>query len=156
MSTFSVILCVVNLTENIDDIIFYARDLAVTNKAQVVLFNSLPRVDNLYELALIQGGEDALRNSILTKANNFLDKIIQENFEGIEVKKELSEKNVAHNITDLVEEYCADIVIMGSMETKGLSSFFVSNRSKDVIGKTRVPVLVVPNDLTLECTPEFE
>ncbi len=156
MSTFSAILCVVNLSENVDDVVSYTRELAIANNAQVILFNSLPRVDNLYEIAVKQGGEDAFQNSIVEKTNIFLDKIISENFEGIKVRKELSEKNVVDNITDLVDEYCADLVVMGSMSTKGVTGFFSTNKSKNVINQTRVPVLVVPNDLTLECTPDFE
>ncbi len=156
MSTFTTILCAVNLVENIDDVGFYARELALSNKAKVILFHSIPRVDNLFDLAKIHGGEEAVLQDEKAKALAFLDKFAQDYLEGVEVRKEMSAKNISDDIIELVEEYCADLVVMGSYATKGVTGFFSQNSSKDVINKTRVPVLVVPNDLTLECTPDFE
>ena len=61
--------------------------------------------------------------------------------------------NPARELLELVDKRCADLVIMGSMSTKGFFSFLFSRPSESVIGNTRVPVMVIPNDLSLECTP---
>ncbi len=85
MSTFSTILCAVNLTENAEDIAFYTSELAKANNAKIVLFHTLPRVDNLFERAKVQGGEAVVLEKAEKDAKIFLNKISADYFEGLEV-----------------------------------------------------------------------
>ena len=149
---FSTIICCVNLTENIQDVISYTKDIASCNDVQILVVHALPSTANLSGYLNSSSLEDITKLSE-EKTDKYLDDIIAKNFDGYKVKKIITKGNFAQSLLKLVDQYCADLVVMGSTSTKGIFNKFLDNTSKTVIGLGRVPVLVVPNELDLECTP---
>lgn len=153
MSVFKTIICSINLIEHSDDIVYYTRELAKQNDAKVYVIHSLPSMDNLRAYT----GNGSLADNFFEQAEEnskkFLSAFIAEHFKGLDTEPVLTYGNASNDLLELADKYCADIIIMGSMSTKGMLGFFNSKTSQVVIGKTRIPVMVVPNDLDMECTP---
>ncbi len=155
MSVFNAIICSVNLTEHYDDIIYYTQEVAKLTNAKIILVHSLPKNDAVFALTSRTGGSDVIFNNAKNAALEFLDEIIEKHFKGLEVEKVISEGSAANDLLGLLEVHCADLVIMGSYSTKGFRHFLDANSSQFIINGTRIPVLVVPNELSLECLPDF-
>lgn len=156
MSTFSNIMCCVNLSENPNDVVQYAKDLARDNDAKLIMVHVSVDIDS------VMGRVDAARDIIESKVEE-ARKINREGFASY-VAEQLGEFNptivFAEGQTDeevlrAIDEYCADLVVIGSLSTKGFLGGLFNKKSENIIGRTRIPVLVVPNDLSLECTPHF-
>lgn len=54
------------------------------------------------------------------------------------------EGDFSRNIIDLATEINADIIVMGTHSRRGLDKIFMGSVAQDVIGKSAVPVLVIP------------
>ncbi len=155
MSVFKTIICSINLIEHSDDIVYYTRELAKQNDAKIVVVHSLPSVDHIR--TYVTGSvilEDIIKEA-KEKAKTFLDDFIKKNFEGIATIPVITSGSAANEIISIADEHCADLIVIGSLSTKGMLSFLNSKEHNNVIGKTRIPVMVVPNDLDMECTPKF-
>lgn len=152
MSLFSTIICCVNLTENSQDIVQYTKDIAKIDNSKILVAHSLPSTDNLRNYITSPMVEEVLENS-KERTKKFLEEFVTSNFQGFDAEPVMLSGNPARELLELVDKRCADLVIMGSMSTKGFFSFLFSRPSESVIGNTRVPVMVIPNELSLECTP---
>lgn len=54
------------------------------------------------------------------------------------------EGDFARNIIDLATEINADLIVMGTHSRRGLDKIFMGSVAQSVIGKSAVPVLVIP------------
>ncbi len=155
MSVFKTIICSINLIEHSDDIVYYTRELAKQNDAKVVVVHSLPSVDHIRTYVTGSAVLEDIIKEAKNRAQVFLDDFIKKNFEGINTVPVVSEGTASNEILAIADEHCADLIVIGSLSTKGMLSFLNSKEHSNVIGKTRIPVMVVPNDLDMECTPKF-
>lgn len=153
MALFSTIICCINLTENSDDIVQYTRDIAKVDNARVIVVHSLPSTAHLLNYVSSRSMIENILEESKARTENFLKDFVEKNFAGLKAEPLLMAGDPAHELIALADKVCADLIIMGSMSTKGLFSFMFSRPSENVIGHTRVPVMVIPNDLSLECTP---
>ncbi len=154
MSVFKSIICSINLIEHSEDIVYYTRELAKQNDAKVYVVHSLPSMQHLRQFMSDSPQADDLINHTESKALEFTNEFIAKNFEGINCEPVVVQGDAANELLNLVDKFCADIVIMGSMSTKGFFSFFNSKAPQSIVGKTRVPVMIIPNDLDMDCLPE--
>ncbi len=153
MSVFQTILCSLNLAEENDEIISYTRDIAKINNAKVHLVYSLPSSSHLRNVD-DTGLVDNLIAEAEKKATSYLEKLVEKEFQGINTEIIIAKSTSADHILEIVDKCCAEVIIMGSLSTKGLLSFLSPKPTQYLVGKTRVPVIVIPNDLSLECYPK--
>ena len=155
MSVFSHIVCCINLSENPDDVAQYVNDITRQNDADLVLIHVAADSDAI----LRRMGNKALVEELIADARRQNEAAFEEyvaaHFAGLKVRTVLAEGKVEDEVLKVIDDICADLVIIGSMSTKGFFGSLFNKPSENIIGKTRVPVLVVPNDLSLECTPNF-
>lgn len=152
MSVFSNIVCCLNLSENPDVLVQYVNDIAKQNDAKLVFVQvSAGRSSMLNRSSVNVGG---IIEENVEKANAAFADYVKANVEGEPVLI-FAEGDTDKELLKVVDKYCADLVIIGSMSTKGFMGGWFSNPSDSIIGKTRVPVMVIPNDFSLECTPDF-
>lgn len=153
MALFSTIICCINLTENSDDLVQYTKDIAKIDNAKILVVHALPSTAHLANYI----NSSAVLNEILTsskkRTEDFLNDFVQKNFAGMDAEPVLVTGNTSQELLDLADKRCADLIIMGSMSSKGIFGSLLSRPSENVIGKTRVPVMVIPNDLSLDCVP---
>ena len=154
MPVFSNIACCVSLSENPDDLAQYVRDIVQQNAARLILIHIAPdsvaMVRRQFEYV-----SDSLVEEVRRKNKAAFDEYIQKHFADIEATVVYAEGSMDSRLLKIVDKYCADLIVIGSVSTKGLLSGLFNHSSESIIGRTRVPVLVVPNDLSLECTPDF-
>lgn len=153
MAVFSHIMCCINLSENPDDVAQYVNDIVRQNEAQLTVVRVAPsskevsrRAVNTHLGELVKEGQKANEAAFV--------EYVKAHFEG-QPEIVLAEGNIETELLRVIDKYCADLVIIGSMSTKGLFGGWLNKSPESIIGKTRIPVLVIPNDLNLECTPDF-
>lgn len=153
MALFTTIICSINLTEHNDDIARYTLDIAKDNKAKIILVHALPSSGNLKSYTASSLVEDLLKEA-RASTERYVEDFKNKHFAGFEVEAMITNGNPGRELLKVADKYCADLIVMGSISQKGMFSFMLGNTSGDVVGKTRVPVLTIPNDLSLECVPD--
>ena len=152
MSSFSTIACCIDLTEQNDDIVSYTREMAELTGAKILLVHVLPPTGAFASY----GASKELLQKVATESRQETEKYVKEfaekNFAGLPCEPLILTGRIDKAINELVDKRCADLIIMGSLNTRGLFNF--SGRTSRLIGQSRVPVMVIPNDLSLECVPE--
>ncbi|MCQ2444675.1 MAG: universal stress protein [Mailhella sp.] len=155
MSVFSQIVCCINLSENPDDVAQYVADIARQNDAKLMLIH----VAADSEAILRRTGSRSIIEELVKQArrNNeaAFEEYVGKHFAGLDVRTVLAEGKVEDEVLKVIDDVCADLVVIGSMSTKGLFGGLFNKPSENIIGRTRVPVMIIPNDLSLECTPKF-
>ena len=153
MALFSTIICCVNLTENSSDIVQYTRDLAKRDNAKVLIIHSMPPVSNLENYITSNDIMKEIIESSRKRAQDYLNEFKTKNFNDMDAEAILLSGTPSRQLLELADKRCADLIVMGSISHKGIFSRLMSKHSEDVIGNSRVPVLVIPNDLNLDCVP---
>ena len=152
MSSFSTIACCIDLTEQNDDIVSYTREIAELTGAKLLLVHVLPPTGAFASY----GASKELLQKVATESRQETEKYVKEfaekNFAGLPCEPLILTGRIDKAINELVDKRCADLIIMGSLNTRGLFNF--SGSTSRLIGHSRVPVMVSPNDLSLECVPE--
>ena len=155
MSVFSKIACCISLSENPDDVIQYTRDMVRQNEAELILIHVAASTDEVLNrtssMAMI---EDILENSRKSNEEDF-KAYVKKQFGDLNPTIVFMEGKLDTEVLHVIDQYCADLVIIGSMSTKGFFGSLYNKPSEHIIGHTRVPVMVIPNDLSLECEPQF-
>lgn len=149
---FSSIVCCLNLSENPDVLVQYVNDIAKQNDAKLIFVQVAPARSSALNRSAIN--VDSIISENVEKANAAFAEYVNKNVEG-EAVLVFAEGDTDKELLKVVDKYCADLIIVGSMSTKGFMGGWFSNPSDSIIGKTRVPVMVIPNDISLECTPDF-
>ena len=152
MSSFSTIACCIDLTEQNDDIVSYTREIAELTGAKLLLVHVLPPTGAFASY----GASKELLQKVATESRQETEKYVKEfaekNFAGLPCEPLILTGRIDKAINELVDKRCADLIIMGSLNTRGLFNF--SGSTSRLIGHSRVPVMVIPNDLSLEGVPE--
>ena len=152
MSSFSTIACCIDLTEQNDDIVSYTREIAELTGAKLLLVHVLPPTGAFASY----GASKELLQKVATESRQETEKYVKEfaekNFAGLPCEPLILTGRIDKAINELVDKRCADLIIMGSLNSRGLFNF--SGSTSRLIGHSRVPVMVIPNDLSLECVPE--
>jgi len=155
MSVFSNIVCCISLSENPDDVVQYVNDITRQNEAKLILVHVA--ADN--EAILRRTGSKSMVEKLIEesrKANeDAFTNYVKKHFAGLEPTIVLTEGKVEDELLKIIDKYCADLIVIGSMSTKGLFGSLFNKPSENIIGKTRIPVMVIPNELSLECVPDF-
>ena len=155
MSVFSNIVCCISLSENPDDVAQYVNDITRQNEAKLILVHVAPDNEAILRRADSKGVIEKLIEESRKANEEAFTKYVAEHFAGLDTTVVLTEGKVEDELLRIIDKYCADLIVIGSMSTKGLFGSLFNKPSESIIGKTRIPVMVIPNDLSLECTPDF-
>jgi nucleotide-binding universal stress UspA family protein len=77
---------------------------------------------------------------------NLLKNLIDSSSEGIEVEEYLPIGSPVDEVTSVVEEYGADLLIVGTHARSGLSKFFLGSVEEQIVSHVNCEVLVVKNN----------
>ncbi len=141
MKTILVPIDIPNASENAID---YAVELALQTKAKIILFHSYHVRMLLSSLVLIDGGFE--------KENKRRLKIIED-----EIVRKIGDKKIeieiivrngfaADEIIEIIKKYNIDIIVMGVNGSNKSSKKFIGTTTISVIQKSKIPVLVIPNN----------
>lgn len=155
MSIFSNIACCLNVSENSDDVAQYAKDLAMQNGAKLILIYVGNYSGSDYKI-LDESNLGYLIEENNKKKNEALEKYVKDNFQGIDTTLVVTEGDPNKELLEIIDKYCADLAVIGSVASKNLFGFITQMTSKTLIERTRIPVMIIPSDFSLECVPEEE
>ena len=153
MSIFSNIACCLNVSENSDDVAQYAKDLAMQNGAKLILIYVGNYSGSDYKI-LDESNLGYLIEENNKKKNEALEKYVKDNFQGIDTTLVVTEGDPNKELLEIIDKYCADLAVIGSVASKNLFGFITQMTSKTLIERTRIPVMIIPSDFSLECVPE--
>ncbi len=152
VSSFSTIACCIDLTEQNDDIVNYTREMAELTGAKILLVHVLPPTGAFASY----GASKELLQKVAAESRVETEKYVKDfaakYFAGLPCEPLIMTGHIDKALNELVDKRCADLIIMGSLNTRGLFNF--SGSTSRLIGRSRVPVMVIPNDLSLECEPD--
>ncbi|MEO7313755.1 MAG: universal stress protein [Ginsengibacter sp.] len=129
-----------------ENAINFALQSAKILPAEVTLVHSFEVNDSAY--ADYVGVNREFNRSMITDAKEKLDAIKKriENTDGIVVKTFVSTENLIDTVINFRNENKVDLVVMGTLGASGLKEKLWGSRTSAVIGKTAVPVMVIPNE----------
>ena len=155
MSVFSNIICCISLSENPDDVAQYVRDIAGQNDAKLYLVHVFAGKEDLFNQVSAHSAVEKMLKESQAATREAFKEYVEKQFAGFDTTVIFTEGRVQDELIRIIDKVCADLLVIGSMSTKGLFGGLFNKPSESIIGNTRIPVMVIPNDLSLECTPDF-
>lgn len=152
MSAFSTIACCIDLTEKNDDIVSYTREMAELTGAGILLVHVLPSAGTFASYGASKELLQKIASESRRETEKYLKDFAAKHFADLPCEPVLLTGSIDKALNELVDKRCADLVITGSLNSHGLFSF--SGSTSRLIGHSRVPVMVIPNELNLECVPD--
>jgi universal stress protein A len=76
-------------------------------------------------------------------ANEKLDQLIQQNAEGVEVSRVIVHGNPVKQITKVVKESNADLIVMGTHGRTGVAHLIMGSVAESVLRSAEVPVMCI-------------
>ena len=153
MGMFNIIACCIDLTEHNTPIVEYTREVARLTQAKILLVHILPAASHLDSVGTTAEVIHAAMEESRRETEGYVAKFAAEKFAGLPCEPCILTGSMAKALENLVDEKCVDLVIMGSMNSHGLFNL-VGYSTAQVIGHSRVPVLIIPNELDLDCKPD--
>ncbi len=153
MSIFSNIACCLNVSENSDDVAQYAKDLALQNGAKLIVIYVGNYSGSDYKI-LDRSNLGYLIEDNNKKKKEALEKYVKDNFQGIDTTLVVTEGDPNKEMLEIIDKYCADLAVVGSVASKNLFGFITQMTSRTLIERTRIPVMIIPSEFSLECVPE--
>jgi nucleotide-binding universal stress UspA family protein len=123
----------------------YAVEFAAQTNSQIFLYHAIPEVMPLHEVPYENYYADELEEEqlLLDSYKNMAD---EENWPKIKIPKTLV--NFSNRVTDgiiaAVEEFKADLVIMGTHGASGWRKYILGTNTSNLIAESNFPILVIP------------
>ena len=152
-SYFTTIACCINLTEHNDDIISYTREMAELTGAKILLVHVLPSAGAFANYGASRDLLMKVAEESRIETEKRVKELADQYFGDLNCSPLILSGSVDAALTELVDKSCADLVIMDSLNSTGMFNFSGKTTAR-LVGKSRVPVMIIPNDLSLECSPE--
>lgn len=153
MSDFSHILCCISLSENPDEIADYANQIAAKYQARLILVHLTPSSESSPRQTRDDERLAELMDHVCENNRQLFIRYVETHFDGTPIIV-FSEGEPEKTLISLTDKYCADLIIIGTSSTRGILGSFINKSSENIIGRSRIPILLIPNELSLECTPE--
>lgn len=131
----------------------YALEAAVklskNNNAEILALHMLEMSDSVLNSTDSEQNQKAIFFLRLAEKrfNDFLDKPI---FEGANIKPIVKHFKVFSEVNDVAQEHNADLIVMGSHGSSGLSEIFVGSNTEKVVRHAEIPVLVLKHKFNKE------
>ncbi len=137
-----------DFSEAAENAIDFAVNSAKMLPAQITLLHSFETGDSAY--ADYMGVNKEFNRSMISDANEKLAALKKriEVSNGIVVNTLVSTDSLVDSIAKFNKEHKVDLVIMGTLGASGLKEKLWGSRTSALIGKTAVPIMVIPNEYT--------
>ena len=142
------ILVPTDFSDNALKAITYASEIAKKSGAVICLLHAIEPSINM-----VNPQPELFRDEVVAEKLEQLQlsqKLVTDNYPGIEIDIELSRGAVISSILDFAEREKMDLIVMGTTGASGLKEFFIGSVAAGVISKTKIPVLTVPVSYEME------
>ncbi len=121
-----------------------ASILAKKNNSQILALHMLEISDSM--LINSDNEQNAKAVFFLKLAEQKFDSFLEKDYlEGVDVIPIVKHFKVFSEVSKVVKEHNADLVVMGSHGTSGFSEIFVGSNTEKVVRHSEIPVLVIKN-----------
>lgn len=129
-----------------ENAIDFAVQSAKVLPAEITVLHSFETGDSAY--ADYVGVNIEFNRSMISDANEKLDALKKriEKTHGIVVNTMVSTDSLLDTVTKFGSEHKIDLVVMGTLGASGLKEKLWGSRTSALIGKTTIPVMVIPNE----------
>lgn len=148
------ILIPTDFTENAGNALQYALELARVTKAKC---NLLHAYEMPYDFASqMENRIVAIRENAEKKIRKLMQELQKdERYSSLELSDQVEEGTPERVITEVAEETGADLIVIGLSKHSGFENFAGDNTGSEVVGRSRVPVLAIPDKLTFSRPKEI-
>lgn len=145
------ILAPTDFSANAMKAVMYAAEIAKKSSAAVYLLHVIePVKDRIHQpYALQERLEEEIANNRLAELDT-LQKSINLTYPGVKTETELAKGTVANSISDFAGNNQIDLIVMGIKGATGLNEIFTGSVAAGTIGRTRIPVLAIPDEYEME------
>jgi nucleotide-binding universal stress UspA family protein len=135
------ILVPTDLSENADNALIFAKEIAQKTGGEVTLLFTYYAV---YDFA---AQATQIIHQIEKEAKKYLKKTIKKHqSEGLAMDYLIVQGTVSTAINNVAKEIAADLIVMGTQGASGLKKVLLGSNTADVIKEAKVPVLAIPNE----------
>ncbi len=158
------ILVPTDFSGNAGKAVMYAAEIASKSGAAIYLLHVIePVTDSIRQPYPLHARlQDEIEKNRLRELHIVQQSIAQQ-YPGIHTVTEMINGTVTTAVADFAAGIGADLIVMGTRGASGLKEIFMGSTTSGTIGKTKVPVLAVPEayamevpDAVLFCTNHFE
>jgi nucleotide-binding universal stress UspA family protein len=126
----------IDFSETSTNALLYAGEIAKRANAKLIILNVLQKGENKEEvLASLQEAATTLKQTL--------------NHE-IDFSSHIGENDLVSSINEINVAFAIDLIVMGTNGASGLKKIFIGSNTVNVIGKIKIPVLVVPGNAHYE------
>lgn len=124
----------------------FAVHVAKLSKVEIIILHVFNIADKIYPdtVGVDSDYVDVMLNEVRSKLNKLKADI--KTRKGVDVSVILYEGDVTKTILDAVHDNAVDLIVMGTTGASGAKEVVLGSETAKVIGKTKVPVMVVPVD----------
>lgn len=148
------ILIPTDFSDNASNALHYALELARMTKARCTLLHAY---EMPYDFASqMENRIVAIRENAKKKLNKLLAEIKDDSrYSGLEVDFLLEEGAPERVVTDVAEEQAAELIVIGLSKHSGFENFTGDNTGAEVVDRSQVPVLAIPDKVTFSRPKEI-
>lgn len=148
------ILIPTDFTENAGNALRYALELARVSKAKCTLLHAY---EMPYDFASqMENRIVAIRENVTKKIKKLVAELqADERYSGLELHYQVEEGTPERVITELAEEKEIDLIVIGLSKHSGFETFTGDNTGSEVVERSRVPVLAIPDKLAFSRPKEI-
>jgi universal stress protein A len=141
---FQRILVPVDFSEYSEEILKYARELALKFDASIDLIHVIPNMDYFtpYESFMAAENIVVIQKGVEGEVDKDLDEVVQK-LPGIKVKKAIRTGVAFIEILDYVKSEGIDLIIMGTRGRGGIEHIIIGSVAEKVLRKSPCPVLTI-------------
>jgi len=148
MPTLKKIVCAIDLSDIIDEVVDTARNLAKISGAEVVTLFAVPPLTSFANL-ITHNTDESIVESTQSQASELMTAFMDANFQGVFAKSLVVVGSPAEVILEQAKAEHADMIVMGTRGKKGFDRLLLGSVASKVIQSAQCPVLTVR-------TPEAE
>jgi len=139
------ILVPVDFSKYADHALYMAASIARIQNAEIHLVHTLGLGDAL----LPDDGVNAFDAApfVMLTEKKFTDFINKPYLKGLKVSYSVRKTSVYKEISEVIKEVNADLIVMGSKGSSGLEEFFIGSNTQRVVRYSDVPVMVIKNKM---------
>jgi len=137
------ILCAVDFSEASTRVAEYAKTLALTFGAKVVVVYAAPSLSQYVGFHVPPNSIENFVGEIVSGAEKTMDNYLNEAFEGVEVQGKVVTGYAAEEILRVADEERVDIIIMGTHGRRGIDRILFGSVAEKIVKSSKRPVLTI-------------
>ncbi len=143
MARIAKILLAVDFSETSDKITEYAKLLAGSMDAELMVIYSAPSLSQYVGFHVPPSSIDNFVGEIVSGAEKTMETFLNEHFEGFTVKGKVVNGYPAEEILNMAKEENCDLIVMGTHGRTGIDRILFGSVAEKVVKCSEIPVLTV-------------